>query len=252
MNQKTTVFKVARKTMRPPTAEEIAAEARQFFGSPEGPAHREQYGKNYWETRSHRLGRNVSLYGDLRYDHWVLVESNPQIVWYTERPTRFRVRMVPLRERVAWRAVFCRFDMVVQWRDYSIECRRILDERLTASDPDRERLIEAEREWCKAKGFRYLLLTPDDIERQREFIKCWKTILPRLPEATPEYDEDLLRVVARAGECTLDDLCQLFSRIERNRVRACVFCLLHAGHLVSPNLHQEVLFSTIIVRINHE
>lgn len=227
-------------------AEEIAAQARQFFGSQKRPPRREQYSKHYWETWSPRLGRNVGIYGDRRFDHWVLVETEPKIVWYTERPARFRLQ-------IGRYTVFCTFDMVVQWRDNSIECRRILNKPLTASCPsDRRDAIEAEREWCKANGYRYLLLTNADIEQHEQLIHNWRSMLPSLSRALPGCEEQILRVVAMAGECNVSDLEEFVSDDKRDEYLASLYHLLHTGLLVSPNLCQSSIWSVITVRINHE
>ena len=43
-------------------------------------------GVGYWEGFSPKLRRDVTLLGDLEYDHWILVETNPLITFYCERP----------------------------------------------------------------------------------------------------------------------------------------------------------------------
>ncbi|MED0708838.1 DDE-type integrase/transposase/recombinase [Aneurinibacillus aneurinilyticus] len=44
------------------------------------------YGSNYWEVYSPKIKRNVHLFSDLEYDHWVSVETNPQIKAFCEQP----------------------------------------------------------------------------------------------------------------------------------------------------------------------
>ncbi|WP_350302699.1 hypothetical protein [Peribacillus frigoritolerans] len=45
-----------------------------------------KFGNNYWEAYSPKVKRNVRLFSDLEYDFWVLIETNPQISTYCERP----------------------------------------------------------------------------------------------------------------------------------------------------------------------
>src|SRR5690349_10312224 len=49
-----------------------------------------KYCSNYWETYSPKLKRNIRLFSDLEYDHWVLVETNPDVKCYCEQPFEFR------------------------------------------------------------------------------------------------------------------------------------------------------------------
>ncbi|CAM2777569.1 hypothetical protein PASE110613_00180 [Paenibacillus sediminis] len=47
----------------------------------------EKCGIGYWEGFSPKLRRDITLLGDLEYDHWLFVETNPSISNYCERPT---------------------------------------------------------------------------------------------------------------------------------------------------------------------
>ncbi|KEP24869.1 hypothetical protein BA70_14805 [Bacillus zhangzhouensis] len=48
-----------------------------------------KFGNNYWEAYSPKLKRNVRLFSDLEYDFWVLVETDPKIPNFCERPFEF-------------------------------------------------------------------------------------------------------------------------------------------------------------------
>ncbi|QYK67416.1 hypothetical protein KAI36_02566 [Paenibacillus sp. S02] len=43
-------------------------------------------GVNRWFAFSKKLNREVRLYGQLEYDHWVLIEMDPQVINYCEKP----------------------------------------------------------------------------------------------------------------------------------------------------------------------
>ncbi|GED27340.1 hypothetical protein BAG01nite_34420 [Brevibacillus agri] len=45
-----------------------------------------KYGSNYWEQFGPKIGRNVRLFSDLEHDHWILVETNSDIVDFCEQP----------------------------------------------------------------------------------------------------------------------------------------------------------------------
>ncbi|GAK43412.1 hypothetical protein TCA2_5909 [Paenibacillus sp. TCA20] len=46
----------------------------------------EAVGSSYWERYSYKLQKDVQLFGDLKYDHWILVETDPNILKFCERP----------------------------------------------------------------------------------------------------------------------------------------------------------------------
>jgi hypothetical protein len=52
-----------------------------------------KYGNNYWVSYSSKLGRNVRLFSDLEYDHWLLIETDPFIVSFCEQPLCIRQEM---------------------------------------------------------------------------------------------------------------------------------------------------------------
>jgi hypothetical protein len=69
-----------------------------------------RYGSNYWEVYSPKIGRNVRLFSDLEYDHWVMVETNPKIKTFCEQPLR-------IVEYIDGKRHESIFDMWVQWED---------------------------------------------------------------------------------------------------------------------------------------
>ncbi|WP_068505121.1 hypothetical protein [Paenibacillus kribbensis] len=43
-------------------------------------------GVNRWFAFSKKLNREVTFYGELEYDHWVLIEMDPEVTNYCEKP----------------------------------------------------------------------------------------------------------------------------------------------------------------------
>ena len=44
-----------------------------------------KFGNNRWLSYSSKLKRDVYLFSDLEYEHWLLVESDPKIVEFCEQ-----------------------------------------------------------------------------------------------------------------------------------------------------------------------
>jgi len=222
-------------------AEEIASEARQFFDSEKGPPRRQNFRAPYYERHSPRLGRNVGLYGSVRRDHWLWVEWNPAVIWFTERPTKFDLR-------VARQVVSCRFDMVLEWRDHTIECRRILEPKKTWT-PER---IKAEGEWCADKNFRYRTIAPEEVNDHSRLIEQLEKFFQADLTGSDGFEDHILQIVGESRGCTVDQL--------RNALRCRIdlpdfYCnlgrLLHSGRLISSNLGCQRLWDAT-VEVNRE
>lgn len=206
---------------------------------------RERYKAHYWEAWSPRLDRRVGLYGDIGHDHWVLIESDPSISWFTERPSRIWLQ-------VARRLHARPFEMVVE-RQGDIECRRFIDDEADLTDAQYDAL-QAEQEWCEAQRFSYQVFKRADIERERQRIENWKRMLPYLfPGRRHEYIEDeIYCYVSMAAELTLAEIDRLLPNVAPTVVRASVYALLHRGVIVAPALSDRSLSAQLTVRTRHE
>ncbi|WP_240524300.1 MULTISPECIES: TnsA endonuclease N-terminal domain-containing protein [Bacillus cereus group] len=45
-----------------------------------------KFGNNRWFSYSSKLQRNVFLFSDLEYEHWLIIESNPKVIDFCEQP----------------------------------------------------------------------------------------------------------------------------------------------------------------------
>ena len=45
-----------------------------------------RFGNNIWISYSPKLNRNITLYSDLEYDHWILIENDKNIKSFCEQP----------------------------------------------------------------------------------------------------------------------------------------------------------------------
>lgn len=50
-----------------------------------------RYGNNRWETFSNKLKRNVYLFSDLEYQHWLQIETDPNIIDYCEQAIKMEI-----------------------------------------------------------------------------------------------------------------------------------------------------------------
>lgn len=69
-----------------------------------------KFGNNYWEAYSPKVKRNVRLFSDLEYDFWVLIETNPQVRAFCERPLK-------IEQMYEGKLMKVMFDMWVEWEN---------------------------------------------------------------------------------------------------------------------------------------
>jgi hypothetical protein len=206
----------------------------------------DHYGKNRWLAFSPKLRRNVTLYNDLEYDHWVLIESNPLVKSFCEKPRRVRVHL-------STGIVTTLFDMWLLWDTNEQEYRGVkyLCDLSQADLNSRiHRQIQAQEKWCALSNVKHLTITDEVIRANPVSLSNWKFILSTLA-CTQDIDlgshiENISRVVKSRGGGTLQEIERLFPKIDRTLVMASVFTLLHRGLLKASLDNQYLNASTKI------
>lgn len=133
-------------------------------------------GRNRFFVYSKRLNREVRLYNDLQYDHWCLVESNPLIINYCEKPLR-------IVETVAGEVIESIFDMWIQKESGAEEyiCVRHsyeIDSEHKRSSRKAIKELYAQRIWCAKNNKLHRLITEKEIRGNTVYLANIKTLLP--------------------------------------------------------------------------
>lgn len=202
------------------------------------------YGNNRWVAFSPKLRREVTLYSDIEYDHWVLIESDPLVKSFCEQPRRVRVNL-PIG------LVTTTFDMWILWVTNEQEYREVKDlkELLEASPNSRiDRQIQAQKKWCALQNVKHLVMTNDVIQANPLFLSNWKLMLSTLActqsiDLSPQIENISYAVKSRGGG-TLREIEQSVPGIDRTLVMASVFTLIHRGLLRAPLDKQSLTAST--------
>lgn len=106
-----------------------------------------RYGNNYWEGKSLKLKRNVHLFSDLEYDHWLLIETDPKVNSYCEQPLR-------IKQYIDGEWVESIFDMWIEWNDGSetfIEVK--YSDELDPKHPNYQRVKRQTEAFCRKESF---------------------------------------------------------------------------------------------------
>ncbi|MDM5277412.1 TnsA endonuclease N-terminal domain-containing protein [Paenibacillus silvae] len=158
----------------------------------------QKYGNNYWTPRGNKVDKRiVELYSDLEYDHWVVVDADPEVMTYCEQPLEISyVLNGQLRTSI--------FDMWILKRDGSeifVEVK--YNKELTSKHPKHartQRQIEAQKEWCRINNKNYVVRTEDDIRKGRHSVENRTSLCMSVVNSKkPVYLNEVLCVIPREG-----------------------------------------------------
>ncbi len=194
-----------------------------------------RYGNNYWEAYSPKIKRNVRLFSDLEYDHWILVETNPKVKSFCEQPLR-------IKQCLNGEWVESIFDMWVEWIDgietfvevkYSEEFNPKHQNYLRVN-----RQTEAQKVWCQSAGKQYQVQTEKDIRGNRIYLENMRYLLPFARQRIRPVETDQQQVLRILQEQTLSiqDIQDRLPTISVSRVRESIYRLIYDGILHAINI----------------
>lgn len=114
-----------------------------------------RYGNNRWESFSNKLKRNVYLFSDLEYQHWLQIETDPNIIDFCEQA----IKMEIIEDN---KTQFSIIDMWVRYKNgeqFFIEIKYSKD---LIKDSVKKQ-INVQRLWCKANQAAHLIKTENEI-----------------------------------------------------------------------------------------
>ena len=188
---------------------------------------------NYWEGYSLKLGRVVQFYSDLEYDHWVLVESDPNVEDFCEQP-------VIVSGWLDGRIVESRIDFWLRQRNGTELFRGVRYDRDITGPTRRmgpQRSVQIERDWALRNGERYEVVTEIRIRAHPALLQNWKRVLHYLrthrTECSIHGGEELVRSrFATASAISMEALVRdMHPAVSREAARLLIFRHLHAGVL---------------------
>lgn len=202
-----------------------------LYNSPVYKGTQTRYGNDRWEVYSPKLKRNVTLYSNLEYDHWTLIESNPEIITFCEQPLKISIKL-PIG------SVTTIFDMWLRWKSGLEEFREIKyenDLEDLQSNSRVSRQIQAQKKWCELNDKKYSIITERFIRSNLIHLSNLKLILRHLVKENHQYQEKIteriIRMVSEQGTSSIGMIQECFTDIESLTVRSAVFELLYRGKL---------------------
>ncbi|KML38953.1 hypothetical protein VL15_38665 [Burkholderia cepacia] len=180
-------------------------------------------GAHRFETFSPKLARRVTLYRRPALAQWLVLESEPAVRAFCERPGYVRLD----GQRI----------LADFWVRY-VDCQEliVLPDPMAMPDGQPQAPIAADAMTVR-------LIAPAELAASRVWGENWQRMLPCLIAARGLLSESLLDDITRfvAHPQPLLAIERAFSTGDPMPVRAAVFSLLHAGRIQAPALHTEAL-----------
>lgn len=188
---------------------------------------RGSFGRSYWEMYSPKVKRNVKLFGDVGRDHWLLLEADPNVIWFCDSPVCFPGSSGEPGQNV--------LDMWVLFADGSEEYRTV--RRTTAVSGFAKELARRDA-WCERNGFVHRVVTERDLQPYRTLIDNCGTYIGFIPKEINarhvKVQRSVAEIVASTGPLPLADLLGRFVGVSEQLILSAVFTLIHSGTLYAP------------------
>lgn len=182
-----------------------------------------------YEVYSPKLERMVKLYSDLEYDHWVLVEANPSIAAFCEKP-------VKIKSRYKGQRMESLLDMWIKDKngsesfvkikyDYQIELTGIKNSKKEIQD-------EIQKSWCQESGFDYRIITEKTIRSNMLYLDNMKQMIPIIAQYEEVVETDIKsisKLLDSYSRISISDISYELNTIPFERIRNTVYWMIYKG-----------------------
>ncbi|RAP25923.1 hypothetical protein C2W64_02283 [Brevibacillus laterosporus] len=182
----------------------------------------------------------VHLFSNLEYDHWILIEANPQIITFCEQPKKVEWLVVE-------KLLHSIFDMWIERKDGSqsfIEIKYQID--LDPQNPRSERSLRQthlQRKWCEENNYDYLIQTEKEIRNNPILLDNYKEIIPYIQQnriSHNDLDQHLVMQKIGKDRITIKQLREDFSHFSPSRLKQTLYSLILSG-VVEANVDKVAL-----------
>jgi len=190
---------------------------------------RGSYGSEYWEVYSPKLGRDVKLYSNVEWEHWLLLESDPNVIYFCEQPIRMLVQVGEKGSSF--------IDMWVLFADHSEEYREVkLRKDVHAGRSAKQ--IAIQKLWCERNDFIHRVVTELDLQKFRLQIENCKEFIGFIPHDISlrhqKLQQSIIDIVVCHGQIQFKEVLVKFVGGSEQQIFSAIFTLIHAGVLHAP------------------
>jgi len=143
-----------------------------------------KYGNNRWLAYSHKINRTIYLFSDLEYEHWLLIESDANVVDFCEQPLRMEV--VGDNKKTA--------SIVDMWVKYK-DGKETFIEVKYSKDLLKESVVKqinVQRLWCKANNISYEVRNEQNIRYNPILLSNLKVLIK---QANSRLDNNQMEIM---------------------------------------------------------
>lgn len=141
-----------------------------------------KFGNNRWFSYSSKLQRNVFLFSDLEYEHWLIIESNPKVIDFCEQP-------LLMNAYINGKLMTSIIDM---WVKYDTGHEEFLEIKYS-SDLTKQRVINQitiQKHWCNEHKFQHHVITEEHIRTNRMLLSNLKILVKGQKQQKQQLDLD--------------------------------------------------------------
>lgn len=149
-----------------------------------------KYGNNYWTTTGRKVGfRDVTLYSDLEFDHWLTVESDHNVHIYCEQPLEITYVFNGKRHT----SIFDMWILYKSGEEAFVEVKYESEVNSKLKKHERtQRQILAQKQWCEQNGITYEVRTDKYIRSGRHRIEnLLKVVSTTSVKNRPHYVDNI-------------------------------------------------------------
>jgi len=173
--------------------------------------------------------REVILYSDLEFDHWVLVETNPLVETYCEQPCEISFTMDGKLHSTI-------FDMWIRYKDGTEVFREVkYSTELEGTHPRNyrtQRQIKAQNKWCEQNGYQHQVVTEKEIRKCRYELENRLRMLSVLKSSTEPTWLNALYVVISKQRISLGQLHAHFPQLQFSDIANAALWMMYYGRIV--------------------
>ncbi|BFT72340.1 hypothetical protein [Paenibacillus sp. P36] len=170
------------------------------------PVMNENLGSNRWHVFSKKIQREVRLKGDLEYDNWVLIETDPLVLTFCEKPKEiiYSLNGKPIKSV---------FDMWIKWKDGKEEFVAVNYSYEIDIDHKRHRIsaiekVNSQRLWCEDHSILYTVNRENEIRKNQILLENKKLLLSYMSQ-TNKADEEIMNAITHKIKSGCTNLYQI-------------------------------------------
>lgn len=158
-----------------------------------------------WEVYSPLISKDITLYGPLELENWILLESDKQVLGFCPQA----VWMTGTYQGLSGKSLIDFYTLKSDGEDEYQEVKRQKDMNGMDEIPELKRQITIQRQWCINQRVTHVVKTEKEIEAKPFLLENWGTIIHNCDiTRNDDYISKMTSVITTMfqGEETLKDI----------------------------------------------